>query len=432
MTAIQYFHIAFETWGALFCLIAALCVYATRSFEPKAAYSLIGILLSDAAINLAESLAYYYRGMETQLGYVMVRVTNYVVFFGGYVLASFSVAHIGRLIEIRGGHEAKWTENLSYLIAIIGIILLTASRIFGFYYAFDEHNRYYRLDSYWISMALVELMMFLLFFRIMKNRKVIRKLEMVATLGMVFLPIIGVVIQVMFYGISIYNIADTLAIIFLVVVHELEYSADTVAREKVAAEERVRLYHSQIQPHFIYNCLTTIRSYIPRDSKAREVLNEFTKFLRGSLDIINEAECISASREFATVESYLYLEKERMGDNLTIEKEIIDTDFMIPPFTVQILVENAIKHGIRGDTIGKGTVVIKCDTRGEYHVIEVRDDGVGFDISRLDDIISGDEPHTHVGVINLRERLKLMCNGRLDIMSSPGSGTVAKVFIPLK
>ena len=433
MTMIQYIHIAFEIWGAIFCIIAAICAYASKVRERRATWAMIAVLLIDCAINIFDALAYYYRGNETSVGYVMVRVSNFMVFAGGILLVAAAYTYIIRIIDNRIVTREKWSDKYCYGICAFAIVMLIMSNVFGIYYSFDVHNRYYRLDTYWISVALNELEMLVMVYVTIRYKKVFKKLEFIALMTMEFLPMAAVVCQILFYGISLFNIADTVSIIFLVVVHEIEYSSDMVKRERMIAQERIRLYNNQIQPHFIYNSLTAIRSYLPSGSKAREVLNHFTKFLRGSLDMLNETDCIDVGREFATVDSYLYMAQERLGDNLSIKKEIGDTDFLLPPFTVQLLVENAIKHGIRGRDDAKGTVTIKSYETKSEHVIEVSDDGVGFDVDRLDEIVrdaEAEDHHTHLGIQNSRERLRLMCDGYLEIKSQLGEGTNAIVHIP--
>ncbi|MBE7004041.1 MAG: hypothetical protein E7425_07120 [Ruminococcaceae bacterium] len=196
------------------------------------------------------------------------------------------------------------------------------------------------------------------------------------------------------------------------------------------AQQRVRTMISQIQPHFIYNSLTAIRSYLDEPRKAEEVLDHFALFLRGSIDMLDCADCISVERELETVNNYLYMEKERFGDKLAVITDLADTGFLLPPFSVQVLVENAVRHGIRGAAGGRGTLTIRTYREKDAHIIEVRDDGKGFDTAILEQVQSGAEMEGHIGLKNLRERLALMCGGTLEIESEPGKGTLARVRIP--
>ena len=159
--------------------------------------------------------------------------------------------------------------------------------------------------------------------------------------------------------------------------------------------------------------------------------------------MLDETGCIRASREFETVENYLYMEKERFGDDLTVVYEIGDSDFDLPPFSVQTLVENAVRHGIRESETGKGTVRIKSYRTDTEHVVEVWDDGAGFqdgayqlggagqpDTEQATDTGEGNRHRTHIGLSNLQKRLSLMCGGWVEIGNE--KETVVRMKIPIK
>ena len=463
-------HIVFEIWGAIFCLIAVVCVYVMRHFDRIGARSLCALLGTDVVLNLNEALAYWYRGNETQAGFLIVRVSNFAVFFCNYLLLVFGTEYVFHIIEKRvredggNGSSRKWRTAVHVLCGI-GILLLILSRIFGFYYAFDGHNRYYRLpESYWIMLALEEAVLVLLFLRTLLSLRCFRPLERIAFLNFELLPVAGVAAQAFFYGVSLTTLADTVAHLFLFVTYELEYAEymveqerktmlerEKLLRENIEVEqekvsllkkqvevekERIHLYHSQIQPHFIYNSLTAIHSYRPPESKANEVLSHFTGFLRGSMELLTETECIRAEQEFVTVSHYLYMEKERFGEDIHVVLDLQDQDFFLPAFTVQTLVENAVRHGIRESEEGCGTVTVKSYHTDTGHIVEVQDDGMGFNVSLLleENRTNGEydrDDRSHIGIQNIRKRLEMMCGGTLEIVSAIGAGTLARVWIPL-
>ena len=185
---------------------------------------------------------------------------------------------------------------------------------------------------------------------------------------------------------------------------------------------------AQIKPHFIYNCLTLIRSLLDEPEKAEEALNHFAGFLRGSVDMLEETVCISASREIQTVDDYLYLQKQRFGDSLRVVTDYRDTGFFLPPFTLQVLVENAVIHGIRNTAGGSGTVVIRSYEADGFHVIEVEDDGNGLPPEIRQE--REQKEQTHVGLKNIERRLDRMCHGTLTIQNKTGQGTIATIRIP--
>ena len=134
-------------------------------------------------------------------------------------------------------------------------------------------------------------------------------------------------------------------------------------------------------------------------------------------------ELIPFERELAHVKKYVSLEHLRFGDKVKVNLDINQTDFLLPPLTVQMLVENAIKHGITKKYEG-GTVNISTNKDDRGFIIKVEDDGVGFD---------ADSPigEKHIGIRSIKNRLeRFVSGGSLIVESKPGKGTVATVIIP--
>ena len=198
--------------------------------------------------------------------------------------------------------------------------------------------------------------------------------------------------------------------------------------EKELEENRIAIMLSQIQPHFLYNVLGTIRGLCRKNPElAWEAIGDFSKYLRGNMSSLTNKEKIYFSTELNHIEAYLRLEKVRIGDRLNIIYDIQERDFLIPPLTIQPLVENAIKHGLFDKAEG-GTLILHTRWEDDKIVITVKDDGLGFDESAP---FSKDDHHTHVGLTNVRTRLKQMMNGQLVVVSTPGEGTTATVILPV-
>lgn len=246
-------------------------------------------------------------------------------------------------------------------------------------------------------------------------------------------PLIAMLIQMVFYGIYIIMLGTIISAFFMFAYILMDQTEKYYIQESENEKLKAEVLMAQIRPHFIYNSLTAIRSYLDEPEKAEEVLNHFAGFLRGSIDMLEENNCIRADREFDTVDNYLYMEKERFGEKLKVETEYNDRDFLLPPFSVQTLVENAVNHGIRKNKGGRGALRIKSYRTDTDHIIEVKDDGVGFDeasVKKSDE--DKDNKKSHIGLANLRKRLALMCEGSLKIESKSGKGTLAVISIPVK
>ena len=129
-----------------------------------------------------------------------------------------------------------------------------------------------------------------------------------------------------------------------------------------------------------------------------------------------------------------------IGGKIKTRYEIEDTDFKVPPFAMQTLVENSVKHGIRNKPTGEGTVTIRTFKNEEGHVVEIEDDGVGIDKDAFAKINArrvksstvdiDSEREVHVGIENTESRLELMCKGRMEIETTPGKGAKVRLIIP--
>ena len=209
---------------------------------------------------------------------------------------------------------------------------------------------------------------------------------------------------------------------------ELELQRSRLEAEKniVEAElkeRRIAIMLSQIQPHFIYNTLGTIERMCLKDpQKANELVRNFSLYLRGNFSELNSVTPIRFTEELKHVEYYVNIEKVRFPD-MNIEYDVETTEFVLPALSVQPLVENAIKHGLMRLETG-GTVVIRSYETPTHFCVEVQDNGVGFDTS-----LPIDEKK-HVGLRNIRGRLKAMVNGDLILRSKLNVGTNAIIMIP--
>ena len=202
---------------------------------------------------------------------------------------------------------------------------------------------------------------------------------------------------------------------------ELELEKTTLNAQ--LAESRISTMMSQIRPHFVYNTLGSIEQLCKLDPpKAGELVHNFAKYLRGNFGELDNPKPILMSQEMEHVHHYTSIENVRFPD-MTFTFEMNSSDFKIPALTIQPIVENAIKHGLMKLPKGGTIRVVSYETETDYF-ISVVDDGVGFDTGALLD------DRKHVGLRNIRERLKVMVNGSLEIESTVGVGTKVVIKIP--
>ena len=202
-----------------------------------------------------------------------------------------------------------------------------------------------------------------------------------------------------------------------------ELEMEKIVLNAELAESRISTMMSQIRPHFIYNTLGSIEQLCDLDPpKAGELVHDFAKYLRGNFGELDNPKPILMSQEMDHVHHYVSIENVRFPD-MIFSFEMNSEDFHIPALTVQPIVENAIKHGLMKLQKGGTIRVVSYETETDY-CVSVVDDGVGFDTNLLID------ERKHVGLRNIRERLKAMVNGSIEIESTLGVGTKVVIKIP--
>lgn len=205
----------------------------------------------------------------------------------------------------------------------------------------------------------------------------------------------------------------------------MEQKNEIAQKEVEQVKMRTSLMLSQIQPHFLYNCLSTIAELCDEDpALAEKTTTTFADYLRENMDCIGSETPISFAEEMKHVEKYVWLEKIRFPDRVNVKYDLSRTDFLVPALTVQPIVENAIKHGICKKK-GGGTVTITSYDDGKSYIITIADDGVGFDSSAIPN-----NERRHIGMENVRKRLQSMVDGSMKIETAPGKGTTVTIIIP--
>ena len=198
-------------------------------------------------------------------------------------------------------------------------------------------------------------------------------------------------------------------------------------QEKLLLAAKIEALKSQINPHFLFNTLTSISSLIRSEpDTARTLIIKLSALLRRLLR--SHEHFVTLRDELESVDEYLDIEVVRFGPKLRVAKEI-DPDTMeliVPSMILQPLVENAIKHGL-SRKVGAGSITIRSRRESGRAIIEVEDDGMGFLPDRLDQPMS-----SGIGLANVRERLRVIYGTtyQLKLTSEPGKGTRACIEVP--
>lgn len=196
--------------------------------------------------------------------------------------------------------------------------------------------------------------------------------------------------------------------------------------KEMATKAELKALQSQINPHFLFNSLNAITSFIRIDpDKARDLIINLSSYLRYNIELNDEF--INIKKELKQVSDYIQIEKARFGDKLNVVYDIDDVDINIPSLTVQPLVENAIVHGILQKK-GKGTVKISVKDENKRVRITIEDDGSGIDDKVIEEIYSNKPCKHKIGLKNVYSRIKLIYGEEL-IIKRLNKGTKIEFYI---
>jgi two-component system, LytTR family, sensor kinase len=210
---------------------------------------------------------------------------------------------------------------------------------------------------------------------------------------------------------------------------QVELAELDVSRARLA-EAEVRALRAQISPHFIFNALTAIASFVRSDpERARELLLEFADFTRYSFR--RHGQFTTLAEELRSIDRYLVLERARFGERLQVTLQVAPEvlPVAVPVFVLQPLVENAVRHGLEKKP-GRGNISIMAEDLGPECRISVEDDGVGMDPQLVRSSLAG--RNGNVGLANVDERLRTVFGADFGLVveTAPGAGTKVSLRVP--
>ncbi len=215
---------------------------------------------------------------------------------------------------------------------------------------------------------------------------------------------------------------------------QLELAELAASRARLDRAEVLAL-RAQISPHFIYNALNTIASFVRTDpDRARDLILEFADFTRYSFR--SAGPYTALADELRNIDRYLTLERARFGPNLSVTLQVAPEvlTVVVPFLALQPLVENAVRHGLAGRQ--SGSIEIVARNEGSDCVITVEDDGIGMDPDALrsghGDVLADGEQAAHVGLTNVDHRLRAAFGNDygLVVETAPGAGTKVIMRVP--
>lgn len=416
-------NIALDILGIILSLIPIVYLISNHRYQQKLNQYFLGVAVSNIFMIVGDLADWLIQDAAEPS--VKLLLTLFTVMF--YVASAFVLYFFAGYM----GEYLKLPVRVKKLYLTVIAVVCGAQVFFAVISPFTDSifyvsDRGYQRGSLFIISQLIPLFCYILFtVLVIVYRKRLNWREVVFFLLYIFVPLGGGAIQMFLRGVAVVNIGVALALLFILVNIQFEHEITLRKQEKKLAELRIDIMLSQIQPHFLYNVLTGIRTLCEMDPiRAGESIVTFSKFLRANMESLTNKSPIPFEQELAHTRSYLYLEQQRFEDKLNIIYEINTTAFTIPPLTLQPIVENAVRHGIMKKKDG-GILTIRSEETDGAYMVTVIDDGVGFSVEQRKTA-----EYAHIGIENVKNRLNALCGGTIEVQSEPQNGTTVTICVP--
>ena len=313
----------------------------------------------------------------------------------------------------------KWNKSTLFWVEIglwiVYYILLFITQFTTGIYYFTNDNIYHRGPYYPLLLVPPALMMAANIIGLHHRKKHLSTKQIRALAINLLIPLAAILVQMLFYGFLLIIIATTFSALIMYTVILSDLSDNYNRQTEELNKQKLSNLVLQMRPHFIYNTMTSIYYLCGMDpEKAQGLVGNFTVYLRNNFNALTNENLIPFDKEIEHTKAYLEVEKVRYENLLFVDYDIRHKAFQLPPLTLQPIVENAVKHGVDPE-LSPLNILISTRKNGKNIIITVEDNGPGYKPAGDDEI--------HVGINNIRERLKLMCNGQLTISPKEGGGT---------
>lgn len=405
-------------------LIIMLLNYPRFRLKNRASGIFFAKMLVSACMILFYDLSFIHGPERTDAFNVIFRSLSYIGIYAVYVLYMMYIKEqINNKVE-KAERVPYWVTNLSICVGIVGAMLWILSL---FSPTFAELNK---TTSSFSGIFLIGhlggfILIFISVILLIKYRNDLGQRGTIVLMSMPVLMVVATLLEPIAQGIELRYPAVVLEFLIVYTQHHMDLEMKQERDEAEGLRNRLNLSAGRMKSHFLYNVLTTIYYLCEADPKeAQSAIGTFSEYMRSTLEAIEKHELVEFSWELDEIRNYLILEKIRFDDKLKVEYDIEYDDFLIPPLTVQPLVENAIRHGIGARPEGGTVRIVSRQLSDGGAQIRIIDDGVGFDVSG---ILGTDAEKRDIP--NLRERLRMEVDGELTITSAPDKGTTAIITI---
>lgn len=350
--------------------------------------------------------------------YSMSRMFRILLAMYGYVIRPVIIVMFFHIIQQDRRYVGAW------ILIIINIAVYSTSLFCDLAFTINEEGEFQRGPLGFTCLVISAILLIYLYVLSVRSNQLRTFKRSEAWIPVANVLLVGAAVVMDFaeyYQISFLTITVVNSCVFFYIWLHLQFVREH--EQMLEEQQRIRIMVSQIQPHFLYNTLSTIQALCRIDpEKASEITGKFGTYLRRNIDSLESSELVPLSEELEHTKVYAEIEMVRFP-NIRIEYDIQDEDFVLPALTIQPMVENAIRHGVR--IREEGLIAVRTRKRLRYHEIVIEDNGKGFEKSAV-----MDTDRSHIGISNVAERIERMCGGSLEIESIVDEGTTVTIRIP--
>lgn len=412
-------NIALNIFGVLLAIILIVCSFLDKTEQAASKRWLQSMLISNLIVLICIIINDVLNGKPeyTALNYIFTSMS----FIMGYTLAlSFNFY----LMEYLKPRRKKLISVISIFIYIAASLLIISSCFSDLYFTFVD-GIYVRGHLYWLSHSFIFIIPLINIINSVIKHKFTDRTYVCVCISYCAITILALIIQVSIPHLSILYIATLFAqvIVYMLVYVRMGYENE---RQKTEfAKKQISLALSQMQPHFIFNSLDTIRYFCDKNPLiASDMIYIFSKYIRFNMDSLAQNKLVPFNDDLHHAQHYANIEKRRFK-GINIFYNIEACEFFLPPLTIQPIVENAIKNGNNRKNVGSN-ISISSYADSKNFIVTINSDSIDF--SAAAPYNTNSNPFD---IEDIKSRLRTMCDGTLDMQLTSDNVISVIIKVPI-
>ena len=408
-----FFGVAFLLMGMGLCL--AIIMPGVDQWSRRFFITFFSVLLPDSCLFLVE--VFFYGTMD------MVPLTV-IAYFLMSVLSVLPLPMMTLFLLHFSGENWKKSPLFRTVLALCGfylLLLVTAQFTCLFYYVSPD-NQFHFGPGYPLMIGTVLVMELFNIEALFRRRHKLKRKYFFAILISLLPLTVALIMHLFINAFPFIDIGIAISAFSMFIIILSDQIEQNIHQQQEIARQNAGIMALQMRPHFIHNTLMSIYYLCRQDPmEAQRVTLDFNTYLEKNMTALAGDETIPFSEELEHTRAYLNVEQALYDESLFVDYDTPHIAFRLPPLTLQPIVENAVKHRLDPDSEPLRISIQTRDMESGSEII-VSDNGPGFEPS--------DDDKPHIALANIRQRLEMMCEGKMTIMPRDGGGTVVKLMIP--